>query len=57
MHMADLIARIRRAPHGAFSATTHELEETDMPNPMHFTSHQPVIDDIEARILTIRDSL
>jgi hypothetical protein len=24
---------------------------------MHFDAHQPVIDDLEARILTIRDSL
>jgi len=24
---------------------------------MHFETHQPVIDDLEARILTIRDSL
>ena len=25
--------------------------------PMHYDAHQPVIDDLEARILTIRDSL
>src|SRR5690606_25478070 len=25
--------------------------------PMHFDAHQPIIDDLEARILTIRDSL
>jgi len=25
--------------------------------PMHYATHQPVIDDLEARILTIRDSL
>jgi hypothetical protein len=25
--------------------------------PMHFDAHQPVINDLEARILTIRDSL
>jgi hypothetical protein len=25
--------------------------------PMHFDSHQNIIDDLEARILTIRDSL
>jgi hypothetical protein len=25
--------------------------------PMHYPSHQSVIDDLEARILTIRDSL
>lgn len=25
--------------------------------PMHFDSHQTVIDDLEARIVTIRDSL
>ncbi len=24
---------------------------------MHFESHQPIINDLEARILTIRDSL
>ena len=24
---------------------------------MHFDAHQPIIDDLEARILTIRDSL
>jgi len=24
---------------------------------MHFDAHQPVIDDLEARIVTIRDSL
>jgi len=24
---------------------------------MHYDAHQPVIDDLEARILTIRDSL
>ena len=24
---------------------------------MHFEAHQPIIDDLEARILTIRDSL
>jgi hypothetical protein len=24
---------------------------------MHFDAHQPVIDDLEARIMTIRDSL
>lgn len=27
------------------------------PRTMHFDAHQPVIDDLEARILTIRDSL
>jgi hypothetical protein len=25
--------------------------------PMHFDAHQPVIEDLEARITTIRDSL
>lgn len=25
--------------------------------PMHYDAHQPIINDIEARILTIRDSL
>jgi hypothetical protein len=25
--------------------------------PMHYDAHQPVIDDLEARILTLRDSL
>lgn len=25
--------------------------------PMHFDAHQPVIDDLEARIMTLRDSL
>jgi hypothetical protein len=25
--------------------------------PMHYDAHQPVINDLEARILTIRDSL
>jgi hypothetical protein len=25
--------------------------------PMHFDAHQPIINDLEARILTIRDSL
>lgn len=25
--------------------------------PMHYDAHQPVIDDLEARITTIRDSL
>jgi hypothetical protein len=28
-----------------------------MGSPMHYETHQPVIDDLEARILTIRDSL
>lgn len=27
------------------------------PSAMHFDAHQPVIDDLEARIVTIRDSL
>lgn len=27
------------------------------PPPMHFDAHQPIIDDLEARITTIRDSL
>lgn len=27
------------------------------PPPMHYDAHQPVIDDLEARIVTIRDSL
>ncbi len=26
-------------------------------SPMHFDAHQPVINDLEARIVTIRDSL
>ena len=26
-------------------------------SPMHYDAHQPVIDDLEARIVTIRDSL
>ncbi len=30
---------------------------TDIDSPMHFDSPQPVINDLEARILTIRDSL
>ena len=25
--------------------------------PMHYDAHQPIIDDLEARITTIRDSL
>ncbi|MBL9121675.1 MAG: hypothetical protein JNL80_17340 [Phycisphaerae bacterium] len=27
------------------------------PRPMHYDAHQPVIDDLEARIVTLRDSL
>ena len=30
---------------------------TKEPFAMHFDAHQPVIDDLEARIVTIRDSL
>jgi len=30
---------------------------TGYPPRMHYDAHQPVIDDLEARILTIRDSL
>lgn len=30
---------------------------TDSTHTMHFDAHQGVIDDLEARILTIRDSL
>jgi hypothetical protein len=31
--------------------------DTIRPRTMHYETHQPVIDDLEARILTIRDSL
>ncbi len=35
----------------------YNLSDSDtMPN-MHFDAHQSIIDDLEARILTIRDSL
>ncbi|MFO0895495.1 MAG: hypothetical protein U0574_11150 [Phycisphaerales bacterium] len=46
-----MMARYRSArPTGAaFRAYTPAL--------MHFDAHQPVIDDLEARILAIRDSL
>jgi hypothetical protein len=27
------------------------------PKPLHYDAHQPIIDDLEARITTIRDSL
>jgi len=30
---------------------------SDTMPPMHFEAHQPIIVDLEARILTIRDSL
>ena len=30
---------------------------SDTMPPMHFEAHQPIIDGLEARILTIRDSL
>lgn len=33
--------------------TPHLFKES----PMHFDAHQPVIDDLEARIITLRDSL
>ncbi len=32
------------------------LPSDTMPH-MHFDAHQPIIDDLEARIVTIRDSL
>jgi hypothetical protein len=34
----------------------NHLPSDTMPT-MHFDAHQPIIDDLEARILTIRDSL
>ena len=37
------------------STTTHRIPR--YPSRMHYDAHQPVIDDLEARILTIRDSL
>lgn len=33
------------------------LHHPRYPPAMHYEAHQPVIDDLEARILTIRDSL
>jgi len=36
--------------------TCHDLNRSDQTR-MHYDAHQPVIDELEARILTIRDSL
>jgi len=44
---AGKIARPARA--GSFPRYT--------PRPMHYDAHQPVIDELEARINTLRDSL
>ena len=40
-------------PGGPYGALKRVLPLT----PMHYDSHQPIINDLEARITTIRDSL
>jgi len=42
--------------HPGSGPARRRLREEASP-PMHYDAHQPVIDDLEARILTIRDSL
>jgi hypothetical protein len=40
-----------------FRAMRGRLPADTLPAPMHYDAHQPVIDELEARINTLRDSL
>ena len=47
--------RLARDKHSSLAATKFTTPTTI--SPMHYDAHQPIITDLEARILTIRDSL